>query len=112
MRPSLISELHGNSNIEECESCGQQYFRDMACHRQNSSRDHGTGRGCVREGCGGRLLEYTIDFGQQLPRVPLKTAYKQARKSDLCLALGSSLTVPILFVVIAIVVVVVVIYIL
>merc|ERR1711907_10691 len=58
---SAISELHGNSNIEECEDCGQSYFRDFGCHRKGRSRDHFTGRRCARQGCGGRLLEYTID---------------------------------------------------
>ena len=89
---SSISELHGNSNVEECESCGQQFFRDFACHRESRGHDHGTGRGCTR--CGrGRLLEWTIDFGQQLPSRGLALAYRWAEQSDLCLALGSSLTV-------------------
>lgn len=90
---SALSELHGNSNLEECESCGQQYLRDFRCHRKARSRDHGTGRACSRDSCGGRLLEYTIDFGQQLPEKPLKKAYAAARASDLCLTLGSSLSV-------------------
>lgn len=91
--PHAISELHGNSNIEECEDCGQQYFRDFACHRANRGRDHATGRSCTRPACGGRLLEYTIDFGQHLPEVPLEKAFDHGGKADLCIALGSSLTV-------------------
>jgi len=90
---SHISELHGNSNIEECEDCGQSYFRDFGCHRTGRSRDHYTGRRCARPGCGGRLLEYTIDFGQNLPQKPLNLAYSHAKKADLQIALGSSLTV-------------------
>ena len=88
-----ISELHGNSNIEICEKCGQGYFRDIACHRLNSSRDHFTGRFCSRSGCDGPLCEYTIDFGQSLPEGPLKLATRHSRKSDLHLVMGSSLTV-------------------
>jgi len=88
-----ISELHGNSNMECCETCGQKYFRDMSCHRKKRSRDHFTGRYCVRPGCSGRLLEYTIDFGQNLPEEPLSRAYENAEKADLHLAMGSSLTV-------------------
>jgi hypothetical protein len=49
-------------------------------------------RHCVVSGCGG-LLNSTIDFGQSLPEKPLKLAYKHAQKADLCLVLGSSLTV-------------------
>uniref|UniRef100_A0A7S3YWE8 protein acetyllysine N-acetyltransferase n=4 Tax=Lotharella globosa TaxID=91324 RepID=A0A7S3YWE8_9EUKA len=90
---SGISELHGNSNMEECESCGQQYFRDFSCHRIRRSRDHYTGRHCTNGRCKGRLLEYTIDFGQDLPERPLETAYHHAQQADVHLVLGSSLTV-------------------
>mmetsp|Transcript_15684 Transcript_15684/g.38666 ORF Transcript_15684/g.38666 Transcript_15684/m.38666 type:complete len:792 (-) Transcript_15684:140-2515(-) len=90
---SAISELHGNSNMEECEKCGQQYFRDFPCHRINRSRDHYTGRHCTRPSCKGRLLEYTIDFGQDLPERPLERAYANAKAADVHLVLGSSLTV-------------------
>jgi mono-ADP-ribosyltransferase sirtuin 6 len=93
-----ISELHGNSNIEYCENCGKEYLRDYAAHRLQRGRDHYTGRHCVvpceNTGvCNGRLLEYTIDFGQNLPERPLKLAYKHAMAADLHLVLGSSLTV-------------------
>jgi NAD-dependent SIR2 family protein deacetylase len=93
MPAEAISELHGNSNIEICEDCGQSFFRDMGCHRFASSRDHLTGRFCTRTGCGGPLLEYTIDFGQNLPAEPLRRADEHSRLADLHLVLGSSLTV-------------------
>jgi NAD-dependent SIR2 family protein deacetylase len=88
-----LSELHGNGNVEECEDCGQQYYRDAKCRRSARGRDHFTGRHCVRTGCGGRLLEYTIDFGQTLPEAPLEKAMDHASKANLCIALGSSLRV-------------------
>ena len=91
---AALSELHGNGNVEECEDCGQQYYRDAKCRRAGGrGRDHATGRRCVREGCGGRLLEWTIDFGQDLPMAPLEAAQHHASRADLCLAMGSSLTV-------------------
>merc|ERR1719428_2022393 len=68
---SAISELHGNSNIEICESCGRRFFRDFKAVRRTRTFDHFTGRFCS---CDGRLLESTIDFGQHLPRVPLEKA--------------------------------------
>jgi len=43
--------------------------------------------------CGGRLLNSTIDFGQDLPVRPLQLAEENSLKSDLHLVLGSSLTV-------------------
>jgi len=91
-----LSELHGNGNVEICETCGQRYFRDMCAYRRRDmgfGRDHFTGRYCVRDNCGGRLLESTIDFGQNLPETPLTNAFDHSEEADLCIALGSSLTV-------------------
>lgn len=90
---SAISELHGNSNTEVCEDakCGRAYFRDGRCSRAVRSRDHFTGRLCTA--CGSRLLEFTIDFGQNLPVEPLSRAQLHAEQADVHLALGTSLTV-------------------
>lgn len=88
---SAISELHGNGNVEICEECGQQYFRDVRCDRvKGKGTDHFTGRFCR---CGGRLLNSTIDFGQGLPQAPLRLAVEHSNAADVHLALGSSLTV-------------------
>jgi len=88
---SAISELHGNCNVEICEDCGQQYFRDFRCDRiKPKACDHFTGRFCK---CNGRLLNSTIDFGQGLPERPFERAREHSSKADLHLALGSSLTV-------------------
>jgi mono-ADP-ribosyltransferase sirtuin 6 len=88
---SAISELHGNGNVEICEECGQQYFRDFRCDRRGGKgTDHFTGRFCR---CEGRLLNSTIDFGQSLPQRPLMRAQENSKTADVHLALGSSLTV-------------------
>eukprot|EP00928_Gymnodinium_smaydae_P021266 TRINITY_DN18280_c1_g1_i2.p1 TRINITY_DN18280_c1_g1~~TRINITY_DN18280_c1_g1_i2.p1 ORF type:complete len:552 (-),score=66.54 TRINITY_DN18280_c1_g1_i2:61-1716(-) len=87
---SAISELHGNSNVEICESCGRRFFRDFKAVRQTRTFDHFTGRFCS---CDGRLLESTIDFGQNLPQVPLEKAADESKKADLHIVFGSSLTV-------------------
>lgn len=91
-----ISELHGNCWVEICEECGQQHSRDFKCDRlirpggSKCPADHFTGRFCH---CGGRLLNSTIDFGQDLPQRPLELAGQHSRNADLHLALGSSLMV-------------------
>ena len=90
---TLISELHGNGNMEICESCGQSYFRDISCRRFVRSRDHFTARRCSRQECSAPLLEYTIDFGQCLPVAPLQLAESHSEKADLHIVFGSSLTV-------------------
>lgn len=54
--------------------------------------DHRTGRKCAL--CKGTLLDSIINFGENLPLKPLRLARSHAKKADLCLVLGSSLTVP------------------
>ncbi|KAK7447139.1 NAD-dependent deacetylase sirtuin-7 [Colletotrichum acutatum] len=66
-------------------------FRAVATY-EKSIRDHRTGRKCPL--CNGTLLDTIINFGEYLPAEPLALARSNARKADLCLALGSSLTVP------------------
>jgi mono-ADP-ribosyltransferase sirtuin 6 len=85
-----ISELHGNSNIEQCVSCGKEYLRgieisaffsfsfcfvtfsrcynfihltdfDASAAYQYSVHDHRTGRQCFL--CGGILVDSIINFG-------------------------------------------------
>ncbi|KAI0483910.1 NAD-dependent deacetylase sirtuin-7 [Xylariaceae sp. FL0804] len=88
-----ISELHGNSNREYCKDCGKEYIRDFraVAPYDQSLHDHRTGRTCAA--CGGILLDTIIHFGEELFEEPLKHAEDHAEKADLCLVLGSSLTV-------------------
>ena len=48
------------------------------------------GRKCV---CGGDLHDSIILFGENLHKKALEDGFKNAEKADLCLVLGSSLTV-------------------
>lgn len=52
--------------------------------------DHKTGRKCI---CGGDLYDSIINFGENLPEKELNAGFENSEKADLCLALGSSLTV-------------------
>ncbi|KAI0185253.1 DHS-like NAD/FAD-binding domain-containing protein [Xylaria flabelliformis] len=91
--PNRISELHGNSNREYCQDCGKEYIRDFRAVStyEKSIHDHRTGRKCAV--CGGPLLDTIINFGENLFEEPLRLARQHADKADLCLVLGSSLTV-------------------
>jgi len=91
--PTHISELHGNSNLEQCVHCGKEYLRDFdaSASYQYSVHDHRTGRICVV--CGGVLVDTIINFGENLPEDALQDAFEKAQIADLCLVLGSSLTV-------------------
>ncbi|KAF5670079.1 NAD-dependent deacetylase sirtuin-6 [Fusarium heterosporum] len=88
-----ISELHGNSNRECCKDCGKEYIRDFraVATYDKSVHDHRTGRKCTQ--CGGNLHDTIINFSESLPEEPLKLASKHAKKADLCLVLGSSVSV-------------------
>ncbi|KAE9362891.1 DHS-like NAD/FAD-binding domain-containing protein [Stipitochalara longipes BDJ] len=88
-----ISELHGNSNREQCKDCRKEYIRDFraVASYEKTVRDHRTGRKCAR--CGGALHDSIVNFGEPLPAQALETAFQHAKKADLCLVLGSSLTV-------------------
>ncbi|KAL3449164.1 DHS-like NAD/FAD-binding domain-containing protein [Aspergillus insuetus] len=86
-----ISELHGNNTREVCKSCGKEYIRDYRVSgSQPNHNDHRTGRRCL---CGGILLDTIINFGEGLPEKDLRLARDHANKADLCLVLGSSVSV-------------------
>eukprot|EP01121_Diplochlamys_sp_Union-15-3_P017964 TRINITY_DN6438_c0_g1_i4.p1 TRINITY_DN6438_c0_g1~~TRINITY_DN6438_c0_g1_i4.p1 ORF type:complete len:351 (-),score=45.54 TRINITY_DN6438_c0_g1_i4:166-1218(-) len=88
-----ISELHGNSNIEKCEKCRREYVRDFRCRTAKDVHDHKTGRLCESDDCKGNLMDSIINFGEKLPSEPLMLAFLNADEADVCIALGSSLTV-------------------
>ncbi|KAJ4294916.1 hypothetical protein N0V88_005155 [Collariella sp. IMI 366227] len=93
--PDKISELHGNSNREHCKACGKEYIRaqdfDAVAPYTRSIRDHRTGRKCAV--CTAPLHDSIINFTEDLPERELNLAFEHAGKADLCLVLGSSLTV-------------------
>ncbi|KAI1410896.1 DHS-like NAD/FAD-binding domain-containing protein [Hypoxylon sp. FL1857] len=91
--PDRISELHGNNNREYCKDCGKEYIRDFraVASYEKTVHDHRTGRKCAR--CDGVLLDSIINFGEPLPAEALQLARDHAEKADVCLVLGSSLTV-------------------
>jgi len=101
---SLLSELHGNSFMEICWKCEKDYLRtfDTAassglgganckeCLARVPKFCHCTARKCD---CGAVLKDSIIHFGEDLPKVDLTNAIKRASNADLCIVLGSSLTV-------------------
>ncbi|KAM0316322.1 hypothetical protein ACHAPQ_011357 [Fusarium lateritium] len=76
--------------IENAVKTAEKNFRAVATY-DKSVHDHRTGRKCAI--CGGNLHDTIINFGEDLPEEPLKLARSHAKKADLCLALGSSLSV-------------------
>ncbi|CAI8032230.1 NAD-dependent protein deacetylase SRT1 [Geodia barretti] len=88
-----LFELHGNSNVEKCTKCGHEYLRDFRVRTSKKVHSHFTGRLCDNPSCRGKLKDTIINFGEDLPEDTLETSYGHGRKADLCLVMGSSLTV-------------------
>eukprot|EP01084_Bolivina_argentea_P135720 239110_1 len=85
-----IAELHGNTTIEICEKCNTVYQRDFDVIRPQL---HFTGRKCSIQNCKGDLYDTIVNFGENLPETELNAAQNNTKQGDLCISLGSSLTV-------------------
>eukprot|EP01122_Echinamoeba_exundans_P016842 TRINITY_DN8666_c0_g1_i1.p1 TRINITY_DN8666_c0_g1~~TRINITY_DN8666_c0_g1_i1.p1 ORF type:complete len:396 (+),score=59.93 TRINITY_DN8666_c0_g1_i1:95-1282(+) len=88
--PQHVAELHGNTNLEKCETCGNEYLRDYHVRNNPHVHKHYTGRKCP---CGGPLMDTIINFGENLPEKELQNAFEHSDRADACIVLGSSLTV-------------------
>jgi NAD-dependent SIR2 family protein deacetylase len=88
-----IAELHGNTNLEICQKCGKDYLRDYRTRNKKVFDDHLTGRKCDNRECSGDLFDTIVNFGEGINKPLLKRAAQESEKSDLCIALGSSLLV-------------------
>lgn len=92
----LLSELHGNMFIEECEKCGRQYVREKVIGVMGLKP---TGRYCdfIRSrglrACRGRLISTILDWEDALPDKALNKADDASRRADLALTLGTSMQI-------------------
>lgn len=82
-----LIELHGTNLLVECQTCKKR--SDPKPHF-DFFRTHGTAPTCD---CGGFLKPATISFGQSLEPEVLQRAEAAARRCDLVVALGSTLSV-------------------
>jgi NAD-dependent deacetylase len=84
---SLLVELHGTDLLVECQRC----------HATSDPVPHFAAFRSTRRppmcGCGGILKPATISFGQSLRGSDLDRAAAAARRADLVIALGSTLSV-------------------
>ena len=88
-----LAELHGNANVERCRSCGTEYMRDYGVRNNPQAHMHITGNNCDNPECRGELEDTIINFGENLDHSVLVNCSENTQKSDLCLAMGSSLRV-------------------
>lgn len=89
---SLISELHGNYFVDECNRCFGRFIRNrpsptMGCRP--------TGDPCPREPrpCRGELHDTILDWDQHLPEEEKQLAEKHSTRCDLAICLGTSMQI-------------------
>ena len=70
-----LAELHGNTNLEKCTTCGAKYLRDFNVRTARLVHDHKTGRFCDNPKCHGPLVDSIINFGESLPSYELEESY-------------------------------------
>lgn len=88
-----LAELHGNANVEKCKKCGMEYMRDFGVRNNPHVHMHETGNLCDDFSCGGELIDTIVNFGENLDSEVLEKTSENTNRSDLCLAMGSSLRV-------------------
>ena len=82
-----LVEIHGTARLIECQSCRER--TEPGPHREHFAE---TGEPPLCH-CGGILKSATISFGQQLNEIEVARAFDAARRADLAVALGSTLSV-------------------
>jgi len=88
-----MAELHGNIFREICPECGAEYLRAFDTTKNCLPRIRKTGRLCTAPKCDGKLVDSIINFGETLPAEELRNAVEQSQRADLCVVLGSSMSV-------------------
>ncbi len=83
-----VVELHGTTREASCLSCGRRLPMEVVLDRvREGDRDP------TCEACGGMLKAATISFGQALVEADVERAMAYAAECDVCLAVGSTLSV-------------------
>jgi NAD-dependent deacetylase len=85
---ALVVELHGNVREAKCLACG---WRGPMAETLDRVRAGEADPSCVE--CGGILKSATISFGESLVAADLERAQQSALRSDVFLAVGTSLGV-------------------
>jgi NAD-dependent deacetylase len=86
--PDLLVEIHGTIHDVVCMSCGERAPMERALRRVRAGEEDPPCRTC-----GGILKSATISFGQQLVAEDMARAERAASRSELLLAIGTSLVV-------------------
>ncbi|KAJ9568068.1 hypothetical protein OSB04_004034 [Centaurea solstitialis] len=85
-----LSELHGNSFMERCTSCGVEYFRDFEVESVGLKE---TSRRCSNADCDLKLKDTVLDWEDALPHEEMNPAEVHCEEADVILCLGTSLQI-------------------
>ncbi|XP_071693217.1 NAD-dependent protein deacetylase SRT1 [Rutidosis leptorrhynchoides] len=85
-----LSELHGNSFMERCGSCGNEYFRDFEVESVGLKE---TSRKCSNADCDTKLKDTVLDWEDALPFEEMNPAEVHCERADVVLCLGTSLQI-------------------
>ncbi len=85
--PERLVEIHGTTQKVECQSCG--WLDEVTAHLEYFRKNQ---QAPLCE-CGGHLKTATISFGQSLKSEELARAEYAAKRCDLVISLGSTLSV-------------------
>jgi NAD-dependent deacetylase len=86
--PEIVVEIHGNVREAKCMTCGWRGPMHETLERVRAGEDD---PGCIH--CGGILKSATISFGENLVADDLQRSQLEAGRSDVFLAIGTSLAV-------------------
>ncbi|RBI62252.1 NAD-dependent protein deacetylase [halophilic archaeon] len=89
--PADLVELHGNADRVACETCGERFDAEPVHERVRAGEERPPR--CDADGCDGLLKPDVVLFGERLPETDLSMARSWAKRADVFLAVGSSLTV-------------------
>lgn len=81
-----VFEVHGSPSVHHCLACNKAYTYDEVAPRVRA----GEVPMCT---CGGVLKPDIVFYGEGLPEAVFSNAVSACQQADLCLVLGSSLTV-------------------
>jgi NAD-dependent deacetylase len=83
-----VIELHGTNRYSACQHCKKEWPTAAIVERIEKGDE---APDC--DTCGGPIKTRTISFGQAMPEMPMRLATEVTLKSDLYIAIGSSLVV-------------------
>ncbi|MEM3342353.1 MAG: Sir2 family NAD-dependent protein deacetylase [Thermoplasmata archaeon] len=97
IKPELIAEFHGNSQLFRCLSCDRSFPKDEVWDENKWGDGYRTSP--VREGqpvcpsCGGRIISSVVNFGDPIWPKELRLSEYHSSNADVYMVVGSSLTV-------------------